>query len=68
MIDKILALFNAVHAEVPDATADEISAVIRERPDATPKQLALEIYANRPADPDPEPDYDHDINAWRARA
>lgn len=48
MIDRILALFNAVHVEVPDATPEEISAVIRERPDATPGQLALAIYARRP--------------------
>ena len=50
MIDRIVELYRAVHAEVPDATLDELRAVITANPAADVNSLALAIWAARPCD------------------
>ena len=63
MIDHIVELYRAVPAEVPDATLDELRAVITANPNADVNSLALAIWAARPCDD--EDAMGDDLVAWR---
>jgi hypothetical protein len=66
MINDIVQLYRAVHAEVPGATVDEISAAMRAYPGADANTVALAIWEARP-DEDEDEDDDDEAESRAAR-